>query len=416
MLKSVLQPLGDFYHPLLHNFRQFLEAKRIINEINLRIKNDTIVSKNLSRKKRIYLDVADFYLSNRGTGIQRVTKEISEGIHNLCTEYDVIDVYCKKIGYTSCIDGKDVDFCQNDILLVLGYTPKLLVRHAKFFEELRNKGIWTAAFLYDLLPILYPSFFISGEDKKFRAYLSVLLQFSQLICDSSAVASEVKQYLETHPKIKRNPELKISYSLLGSDFSTLPRPSVHFDSLNSRSGSSLNFLMVSTVEPRKMYAQAVKAFDMLWKEGLSVNLWIVGRRGWKNETTFRLIEENTHYGKELVWYSTGISDEELASLYEKCDAVIFASVAEGFGLAVAEGAHFGKPLILRDIPVFREIAGNNAFYFSGTDESILAGKIKEWISLYKTSKEPKSTNIKLTSWKECSQKVLDLLTGNGEKS
>ncbi|MBR0098134.1 MAG: glycosyltransferase, partial [Treponema sp.] len=144
--------------------------------------------------------------------------------------------------------------------------------------------------------------------------------------------------------------------------------------------------------------------------------WIVGRRGWKNETTFRLIEENTHYGKELVWYSTGISDEELASLYEKCDAVIFASVAEGFGLAVAEGAHFGKPLILRDIPVFREIAGNNAFYFSGTDESILAGKIKEWISLYKTSKEPKSTNIKLTSWKECSQKVLDLLTGNGEKS
>lgn len=415
MLKCVGYTFGNIYHPFLHRLRVNQMRKKRRKEISLRIQNENIVSKSLSRKKRIYADVTDVFFNDKGTGIQRVVKNISENLKVLTHTYDFIEVYYRDGKYFACENNNEIDFCRGDIFFLLDQPMSAIYECSDFFEALKAGGVKTVSFFFDLIPVTKPQFCDRGYVKDFNHFLRVVLNFSHLICDSSAVSDELKEYIKNTPKLKHNSDIKISYALLGSDFSILPRPLLTSQKKRDVK-SEINFLMVSTVEPRKMYAQAVKAFDMLWKEGLSVNLWIVGRRGWKNETTFRLIEENTHYGKELVWYSTGISDEELASLYEKCDAVIFASVAEGFGLAVAEGAHFGKPLILRDIPVFREIAGNNAFYFSGTDESILAGKIKEWISLYKTSKEPKSTNIKLTSWKECSQKVLDLLTGNGEKS
>ena len=64
-------------------------------------------------------------------------------------------------------------------------------------------------------------------------------------------------------------------------------------------------------------------------------------------------------------------------VYEAASGVIMPSEAEGFGLAIIEGAHHGKPLILRDIPVSREIAGDHATYFSGLDPEPLADCIEQ---------------------------------------
>lgn len=89
------------------------------------------------------------------------------------------------------------------------------------------------------------------------------------------------------------------------------------------------------------------------------------------------------YNKKLFWFNNGISDAELAKKYEESNAVIVASITEGFGLALVESAAYNKPIIARDLPAFREIAGENAFYFSGLAPSDLANKIKEWLVLYK---------------------------------
>ena len=105
--------------------------------------------------------------------------------------------------------------------------------------------------------------------------------------------------------------------------------------------------MVSTVDRRKNYKQAVHAFSLLWESGYDVELKIVGRPGWRCEHTIELLENHPELGKRLFWYKSGISDEELAKLYSETDAVIFASLAEGFGLAITEGAYYKKPLILR---------------------------------------------------------------------
>lgn len=413
MLRIIEASLGKIYHPTLHRIRLLKKNRMIQMKLREKISMNQVLSEKANRKPYIYVDVTEVFQNDKGTGIQRVTKEIAKNLKELLSEtseFGLCEVYCKDGWYFVCKDKAPVDFCRGDILFLLDYSPWTICSIFLLYKYLLEHEIKVVSFFYDLIPIKYPEFCEEGIIRDCKKVVKRIFSFSQIICDSNTVAAELKEYLAENPRIRRNPDLKISYSLLGSDFAastsgfnTKPRNI-------QECGESINFLMVSTVEPRKMYAQAVKAFDILWKKGLAVNLWIVGRPGWKNKKTISLIENHHELGKKLLWFKTGISDTELNDLYSKCDAVLFASLTEGFGLAVAEGAYHKKPLILRDLPVFREIADDNAFYFTGTQPEQLAEKIEEWIPLYKKGMEPKSENIKLKTWKECSQRVLELLT------
>jgi glycosyltransferase involved in cell wall biosynthesis len=116
-------------------------------------------------------------------------------------------------------------------------------------------------------------------------------------------------------------------------------------------------LAVGSVEPRKNLARLVQAFS---QSGLSIDmdLVIVGRRAWGNEIPGVVVKE-------------GQTDAELAEWYRGCEALVFPSIYEGFGLPIIESLAFGKQIIVSDLPVFREIAGSFATYFDPLDaESI----------------------------------------------
>lgn len=58
------------------------------------------------------------------------------------------------------------------------------------------------------------------------------------------------------------------------------------------------------------------------------------------------------------------SDEQLNELYNACDIFISPSLEEGFGYPIVEAMSCGLPLVLSDIPIHREIAGNIGNYFN----------------------------------------------------
>ena len=69
----------------------------------------------------------------------------------------------------------------------------------------------------------------------------------------------------------------------------------------------------------------------------------------------------------------------LEQVYDSADALLAASEGEGFGLPLIEAAQHGLPIIARDIPVFREVAGENAYYFSGKDPQTLTEALRNWL-------------------------------------
>jgi len=172
------------------------------------------------------------------------------------------------------------------------------------------------------------------------------------------------------------------------------------------------FLMVGTLEPRKGHAQALAAFEQLWSEGTRVNLVIVGKKGWLIEQFAEELRRHEKYGECLIWLD-GISDEFLQEIYHSSTCLILASEGEGFGLPLIEAAQYGLPLIARDIPVLREVAGDHAYYFTNDKApDTLANAVREWLVLHRAGKNPRSDTMRYLSWKESAKQLLGAILGN----
>ena len=105
----------------------------------------------------------------------------------------------------------------------------------------------------------------------------------------------------------------------------------------------------------------------------------------------------------------GISDEYLEKVYAASTCLVAASYGEGFGLPLIEAAQHGLPVIARDIPVFREVAGEGAFYFSGQSPEDLSQSIKRWLTLRNTDSHPKPSGIHWLTWQQSAAQIKSVL-------
>lgn len=376
------------------------------------------LAKNISKtffdcKRKIYFDITTLNINDSGTGIQRVTRSIlKNAIKNPPNGYDVIAMYEEggkykfAYNYTKHKLNKEISkglisFFPGDVIIRSEINT---TTSSTFINDLKQNGIKIYGIIYDLIPITHPQYCIKEIVEKFPNYLKVISEYDGVIADSQSVLDSYKQWrLDNNFD---NSKILLDWFHLGGDIEASV-PSRHpFEKLifPDKSGT-INFICVSTIEPRKGYLQILDAFDLLWQTKQNVSLTIVGREGWYVSEIIKRIKTHKELGKKLFWYP-GISDYSLIELYKIADAVVFASEIEGFGLAIIEGAKYKKPLILRDIPVFREIAKENAYYFSGFSGESLAKSIESWVKLFRNGKVPESKNIEVLSWSESTKNFL----------
>jgi glycosyltransferase involved in cell wall biosynthesis len=83
-----------------------------------------------------------------------------------------------------------------------------------------------------------------------------------------------------------------------------------------------------------------------------------------------------------------------------------ASEGEGFGLPIVEAAKYALPVLTRDLPVFREIAGDASSYFEATQPEHLASEISVWVSQIESGTAVRPDRMRVYSWKESAQQLL----------
>jgi glycosyltransferase involved in cell wall biosynthesis len=77
-----------------------------------------------------------------------------------------------------------------------------------------------------------------------------------------------------------------------------------------------------------------------------------------------------------LMFHDGVSDAEYGELLGQAFALVHASLDEGFGIPLLEAMTVGTPVVVRDIPIFREVGADAASYFPATDPDAAAAAIR----------------------------------------
>jgi len=136
------------------------------------------------------------------------------------------------------------------------------------------------------------------------------------------------------------------------------------------------FIMtVGHLEQRKNHLSLIDAIAKLRDRGNSCFLLIVGNdSGTKDSLKARI--ENRGLSSHIKILSQ-LPDIDVFSLYRLAKAFIFPSTYEGFGIPILEAMAADCPLVLSDIPVFRELTEGQAVYFPPIDVDAMALAIEK---------------------------------------
>lgn len=401
--------------------KDFFEIEDLTEEIIIheseKFTDEKIESKN---SRRILFDMSYVALVDANTGIARVVKNlVTEGYRQ--KEYEFIAVQRVKdtlVEPTEWLVGKNIldhSFkskwrkivpMRGDILLLGDSIWNSYSRYEDIIKGIRQVGGKVYNIIYDLLPIKYPEKFDEANENAFSKMLPKILSESDgVICISKVVADDFINYTSLNINLL-NSHFSVGWFHIGTNLIISHNNENEGKVRDILSGNF--FLTVGTIEPRKGHATALDAFELLWEKGYDYTLCFAGKVGWKVDVLMNRILKHKEFGKRLVFLNFP-TDDELIYCYNNARALVFPSMDEGFGLPIIEAAQFGLPLILSDIPIFREIAGQNAVYFNVNNAESLYEAILRWQGLSDRGQVPNSSNISFNSWEKSLKQIFEIV-------
>jgi glycosyltransferase involved in cell wall biosynthesis len=116
-------------------------------------------------------------------------------------------------------------------------------------------------------------------------------------------------------------------------------------------------------------------------------------------------------GARLVFHD-GASDEEYAETLAAATALVTASHDEGFGIPLLEAMVLGTPVVVSDIPIFREIGGDAALYFAPDAPEEVAARVRqlEEDGAWAARSAAGRAQAERYTWDTSAKRLLDVLT------
>ncbi len=167
------------------------------------------------------------------------------------------------------------------------------------------------------------------------------------------------------------------------------------------------FLMyVGRPTPHKNLERLIEAFASLQAKYPELMLVMAGR----TDANYQRIEDNAYVkGVKNLYFPGFVSDGELRWLYENCEAYVFPSLSEGFGLPGLEAMCHGAPVVSSNATCLPEVYGDAAHYFDPKDTAAMATAIDEILSdkdLRAGLIKKGHAQVKNYSWKRMAEQTL----------
>ncbi len=316
--------------------------------------------------KRILVDATFTSRSPAGSGVHRVVTSTWQEIKRQTAQWGCVatQVVVGDGRFVIAGESEPVTFEPEDLLLL----PDAYWACGEVWtavEKARAAGTTSVLLVYDLIPMQHPEIYGADGAAMFHQYIAAVIAHADLIVTiSDTVANDLSLAMPSFRFPRRGPEIvpwQLGCDLPNAGGDVRPGLSTLFD---DRQPCSL-YLAVGAIEPRKNYGFILDAFELLWADPATahVRLAIVGRPGFKSEALVMRIKSDPRYSSRLFLLSD-LNDAEVDYAYRHARAVILASIAEGFGLPIVEALRHGQTVMASDLPIHREVGGENCEYFS----------------------------------------------------
>jgi len=161
---------------------------------------------------------------------------------------------------------------------------------------------------------------------------------------------------------------------------------------------------------RKRHKNEFRQVEAFAKSGAADGLRLV-LTGDQTAELADCIERN--HVTDRVHFMGMVPDAQLPSLYRSAQALVFASLYEGFGLPVLEAMACGTPVVTSNTSALPEVAGGAALLVDPTSVEQIAEAMKRIVcdsTLRQQLREKGLTRAAKFSWASTADKVQELLT------
>ncbi len=246
-----------------------------------------------------------------------------------------------------------------DLTDLLGTAPRYLsVGHSGLDRRCLGAvaslaGATSAVLLHDAIPSDWPHLQKRGSPARFDQKLEWVAKAADAVfAPLHATAADIAPHLAA-----KGWQKEIQVAPLGVRD---PAPM----GINPVPGDRPYFVVLGTIEPRKNLGFLLDLWHRLSEP--RPRLVVIGARGWSDKDLFARLDRLVAAGDVLAFHDLG--DAEVAAALNNARALLFPSLAEGFGYPPLEAAALGCPVISAPLHQTRELLGDSIIYADVNDE------------------------------------------------
>ena len=373
---------------------------------------------------RIGIDCRQIYdvEKNQGAGIERYVYNLVKSLLQQNSRHEFVLFFDDKVSERTIASLKR--FKRFKVIKVKSRFP-FLSNHVFFTFKLWAEFVHWMIFPANVMPFLYvgksilvvhdvaiynhPEWFPNQQwFSKLIVVPTSLIKATYIVTISQSTKEELLDIL----RLKNPRKIKVIYPgiKVKTDYSELATKEVLANFTNDKP-----FLFfVGTIEPRKNLETLFIAFESFVRKTKSAaELIVAGACGWKYRGIFSTLESiNKKFSQPIIRYLGKISDREKEILMQHCQAFIFPSKFEGFGLPIFEAMACGAPVIASNNSAMAELINNQAL-------KVKPGSIEDLFAAIKKILGDQELRLKLISrgrdlvkqfdWRQTSKQFLEII-------